>query len=491
MIPFFSVLSAEPFTLSVSAAGARLWHSRLLPEGLAADHPDRAANLAHILLGHPQRAVCVIADDPAQEILLHHIPLLKGSDRRILLQRRLEEHCPAALFAACIANQPLTEQERLSFLHLPTDTVSSQWLHWLAALPNPPGGTIAVTSILASIINRLTSKDATVWTQGLVLTPEGVRQIVLHHRKPLLTRVIPLTAPSAEQLAASLKEAAQQAHHYLARYGWRDNQSEQLIAITPFALQDALRPNLPSDFLLLTAHDVGQWLRCPTPTPDPWSMYAIAARQAGAALQRFYLPDAKRFIQHQAISRWGWAAAAMLLLLCGISTGLEWQNHQHQRDRLSLAATERDGINAALAQTRAMMGDDMQARTRLRHARLLQQATNQTTPWPLLKALATALPPEIRLNELQWEAKGKDNTTHSALGLSMLPTSSDKDIMQQQAVELYATLADTLQKTLPEAKIQRTQTPFALAANQTFSDPAMLQGATANLIAARLEITLP
>jgi hypothetical protein len=482
----------EAFTLLVDATGATLWHRRWLPEGAPAGSPTHATALAHVLLKHARVAVRVVADDAAQDIVLDWLPPLRGRDRRILLARRVAQHCAGALFAACIGARREATQERITLWQLPAGGATAQWLHWLAALPNPAAGTVALPAVLAHGLAKLATQEPTHWLQGFWHTPAGLRHIVLQQNALILTRLLPVPQPTPELLAETMQQAAQTAQQYLARHGWRDGQSEQVIGIMPPALLAPLRGILPASVLLVPPAAMGAWLRCAWPTPEPHSLMAALGQHM--PVPTFFLPAAAHQRRHRAWARWGWAATGALGLVSLYMFAQQGLLLQHARQQFRSATAAGAALQQTLTATRAGLSPQAASRSHWRHVRTVQAAKVAASPWPLLQALGTTLPPTLRLQELRWQAKdGADAPAATAMAVfNLLDLTGDKDSQQQIGLQRYQAYLKTLQAALPAATLRTVQAPFALGESQTFTDPAML-ATTPPLAAptARLELALP
>ncbi len=489
ILPF--LLPDTSFTLLVQAEGAWLWHAAHCPQPLFAATPAEARDLGQILLANPRSGVTVVADDAGQSILLDNMPLLSGLDRRQLIVRRVQQHCPDNPFAACIAGQRQAETERLSILHLPTGSATETWLQWLSALPNPPGGTIISTKIAAHLLWRLAGNDLAAWMHGFIVTDHGLRHTVLHDGQPVLTQMLPLADQSAPTIASAIQQATQAAHNYLARHGWREDASEQVVGIVAPAVLDAVKKVLPPAYLMLTPTEVGRWLHCRRDTGDWKQLYAVAAQQFRSALQPLVLPQEAQVLRHGQIAAFGKVAAMFILLSGGLLTGYRGWEYAVARQGLMVAQAEHKSINQAMADSRAAMGDVAKARTRLRQAKLMQTDMASPTPWPLLIALDNSMGQRMRLNELQWEAGNSQVPPRALMKLRLLSPEDDKDSMQQEAVRLYYEFAKDLREKLPGAKLRTLRTPYGLDNNQRFADAAMLQTVATREATAELEVVLP
>ncbi len=486
----WSDTAKNAFTLHIGCTGAWLQHPRYAPEGLFAAKPEQAADLAQLLLAAPQCPLTVIADDATQELRYDQMPLLRGIDRRRLIVRRVQQHYPDEPFAACIASQRMAEHERLMILHLPIDGVTPRWLRWSAAMPNPPAGTIATTKIAAALLWRLAGNDLAEWTHGFFLTDGGLRHVTLREGHPLLTRQIPLPSRTPQQIAATLQQAVQSAQLYLARHGWREDQSEQIIGVLPPDLLEATRLQLPPAMLLLSPAEVGRWLHLPAGTPDWLQLCRVAAAHYRPSLYPHYLPTERAILQQNMMARCGTAIAASLLLLGFGLAGNEFLNVRQVREQLAVATTESRGIQQAAMTARQQMGDVAIARVRLRQARLLQQDKHAPTPWPFLLAVGKALPDQMRINHLHWEPQ-PDGSVKAALKLRVLNAAGNKDAVQQEALLRYADFTSGLVRFMPTLEIKTTQMPYALGPHETFNDPSMLQTVAVGEANAELEVRMP
>lgn len=485
----FPSLSREQFTLFVEATGAWLHHPRLAAEGVFAAAPEQAADIAHLLLAAPRQPIVVVADDAAQSILLDSIPLLRGMDRRRLIVRRVRQHFPDAPFAACIATQREATQEKLMMLHLPAEGNTPRWVRWHSALPNPPGGTLATTRLAATMLWRVAGNELAEWLHGFFLTADGWRQVTLHQGQPILTRQIALTTPTPEMLAGSLQQAVRDAQNYLARYGWREDQSEQIIGVVPPEALEPTRLQLPPALLLLTPTEVGRWLKLAQPVTNWRQLCVAAARHYRATLIPHLLPYESDALQQHQIAQWGTGIAASLLVGALALTGYQGLATQTVRLQLAAATTDARSIEQTRQAALQQMGDVTRARVRLRQARLLQQE-NAPTPWPLLLALGQSLPEQVRLNHLQWEAQPGGGVS-AVMRVRVLSPEGNKDAVQQDALQRFMLLTQDLQQKLPSATVQPRQVPYALAAHETYSDVEMLQTVAVGEASGELEVRLP
>lgn len=485
----FPTFVKEQFTLLVEASGAWLHHPRLAAEGLYAATPEQAADLAHLLLAAPQQPIVVVADDAGQEIRLDAMPLLRGMDRRRLIVRRVQQHFPGAPFAACVATQRDAAQEKLMILHLPVEGNAPRWVRWHAALPNPPGGTLASARLAAAMLWRLAGNELAEWLHGFFLTPDGWRQVTLHQGQPILTRQIALTTPTPDMLATTLQQAVRDAQNYLARFGWREDQSEQIIGVVSQEQLEPTRLQLPPALLLLTPTEVGRWLKLPQPVADWRQLCVAAARHYRATLTPHLLPKESDALQQHHIAQWGTSVAAALLI--GAMTLTSYEGIATQAVRAQLAAAETD--SRSIEQTRQaalhQMGDVARARVRLRQARLLQQ-DNAPTPWPLLLALGKSLPEQVRLNHLAWEVQPAGGV-NAVMKVRVLSPDGNKDAVQQDALQRFTLFAKDLQLAIPTAKVEALQVPYALAAHQTFNDAQMLQTVAVGEASGEIAVKLP
>lgn len=486
----WSDTAKNAFTLHIGSTGAWLQHPRYAPEGIFAARPEQAADLAQLLLAAPQCPLTVIADDATQELRYDQMPLLRGIDRRRLIVRRVQQYYPDEPFAACIASQRMSDHERLMILHLPIDGVTPRWLRWGAAMPNPPAGTIATTKIAAAMLWRLAGNDLAEWTHGFFLTEGGLRHVTLREGHPLLTRQIPLPSRTPEQIAATLQQSVQSAQLYLARHGWREDQSEQIIGILPPDLLEPTRLQLPPAMLLLSPAEVGRWLHLPNATPDWLQLSRAAAAHYRSSLYPHYLPAEREVLQQNTIARFGTAIAAGLLLLGFGLTSREFIGVQQVRDQLAVATSEGRSIQQTAAAARQQMGDVAIARVRLRQARLLQQDKQAPTPWPFLLTLGKSLPAGMRINRLHWEPQS-DGSVKAALKLRVLNADGSKDAIQQEALLRYADFTSGLVRNMPTLEIKTTQLPYALGPHETFNDPNMLQTVAVGEANAELEVRVP
>jgi hypothetical protein len=472
----------QSFRLLVTTAGASLWHPQELPIGISADHPDRAASLGHQLLQRPRDPVRVIADDAAQEILLETMPALRGQDRRLLIQKRLQRYTENSLFAFSDSWRQDRAQELLAVLRLPAETPTVHWLQWLAALPNPLQGVSASADLLARFVTAEAPHYALGRSQIFQARADGTRHIVLQDGKAIMTRWLPVLTDAPEQAAQQLQRYDAEASTYLARYGFRGEPTLRRLLFLPAgstsqSCEQALQTLGWSDLKLIE-----------TELPDP--LLRLPQRLFDSAPT--YLPPAARNkLQHRRLALVGRVAAALVLtaaLGLGVLAWVEWQ-YTH---RILLAVkAEETALRTKIAGQLAKGDRDLRARMEIRQIEALQRNWVRQEPWPWLQEVGKNLPPEIRLGDLVWQAPTATSGQTLALGLRIELPATDKDRAQLTGITLYQQLSQKLRAALPQLKLKETQAPFALAPQESFSDRAMLDTQSPTQTLARLELSEP
>ncbi len=477
------------YVLYVADHGAMLWHARLARQGMRAAHPDQAQGLADLLWKQPRAGVVVLADAAGQEVRLDSLPKLGWFDRRALLQRRMQQAFPPPAQVVCLACRKQEDGWAASFGHLPDQGGSQKWLRWLETLPNPKRGTILTSDTAAALIVRSRRHAVPEWEHMFVLTLAGLRQVTLRRGMPVLTRLLPCAATDAADLGTAIMQAQAESQNYLARQGWRPDAPMRVIVIAPEA--DALCAVLPREVTVAAPEQVAAALGLPE-CRDGTQVLAAACAARRRRLGVFQPAPAQAAQRTGQMRRWGWAAAALVVLGHLGVAGQDFAAMLTARRAAQASVAESRQWQDGIAALRHRLEGNMTQPMRQKQADMLRAAVLPPAPmpWDMMQVLSQNLPEQIRLGAFDWRAEAGGGTV-TQMTLRLFPTTKAKDAAQTEALGLYQDLVTKMTAALPRAQVKAVQAPYALDAAHPFNDPALLLPEAPLMPTALLEIREP
>lgn len=394
-----------------------------------------AQGIAHImetLAQHPSAPLTILLDTLAQDFRPQSLPPLSWFDRRPVMRRRLAEAFSGRLFSTSIMLS--VREGMLINLH---DTPTLQgWLQRVAqrcpALCLLPWEAVAMLQALSTALHIPPQG----WHMLLSLQESGgVRQIITRDGKLILTRLTPPLHKdtSAEDAAENLRRDIAASRGYLARLGLRDHDILHIVALLPESLSQALSTlNAPQDHIHPVTPQRAATLLNLNPTTD--EIFADTLYAAWCATHRprlrLWLPAIQKLRQTNTINKILRHGAALSLLLMlgtllyhGIPLAqLAFTNHALRNDVFNV---ENQTAEQQRRQPNAMPNSEQRAAREV----MKFYTAPTVTPWPMINALATALPKNTRLEHLQWhDDEHVGFTLHRAA--SDTPETLEQDLSQ-------------------------------------------------------------
>lgn len=203
-------LTASRLVASHWSAGTLHEEARFAPdsEGLAA--------FASHLARHRHSLFYLMADIAEEGFLIEMLPYTQGADRRALLARKLGQYFFGSPLAAAVSygrEKTGRRDEKFLFTAL---TRPQLFEPWLAALHAAEAQLAGVYS-LPLLGNALLAKIATPQARCLLmtLTQSGIRQSYFEYGQIKFSRLTPLAASGAEQIAGNCAAEAEKIYQYL------------------------------------------------------------------------------------------------------------------------------------------------------------------------------------------------------------------------------------------------------------------------------------
>lgn len=202
--------------LVIDPRGLEAWankHNRLTRlERFEADTTDGKKRFADWLQTQPPRTPCaVLIDIPDERFVLEHLPRAGASDTRALIQRRLRQHFPDAVFTTCLPLGAGTDERGLKQVLICALTHADAIQAWLAVIERTSTIVTRIDTPPLLLDNWVRRRGDTPKHQLLLsFTPAGMRQTLFHQgrlrfsrvaapRSPLLSDCVPFYAGELEQ----------------------------------------------------------------------------------------------------------------------------------------------------------------------------------------------------------------------------------------------------------------------------------------------------
>ncbi len=487
----FGQILSNRFVLLLGGSGALLAPvraGRLGPALAAAADDDGLAALGKALAARPRVPVTVLLDVADINFRRETVPLVGLLDRAKVLKRRLDFIFPevevrGALPLAAAPAGPgggRREQPHL-FAAVANSGEWARWRDWLKGLANPVSAMGLLPLDLVELALALRDPDPDTpdgeepWTL-LVLQhwTGGIRQVVLKGKELVLTRMTP-----AAMVAAGLGIAGElrATLGYLARLGFSGRAGIQVVGVGPTAWEESLESSgLPiSRVSILGRAAAAARLGVALPDMAPYCAaaegdqadalsLAWAARRATPGLD--LLPAAWRR-QGQAESG---AKAATALLAAGLGA-TAWLAAQDALELWRLGG-ETEAVQAELSSLGTQREEKLSA---LVGSAILPRFADAATrfagtwgerprdPSGTLDLLLKALPPDLRVDGLDWTAP-EAGPAWLELRLRL-----DGRLTPRAALEQTRAVTGALSGTFPAARVLVTQPAVPLGLGETLA----------------------
>ena len=204
--------------LDANGLTAYAWRAgRLRVEGC---YPADATGLRHFaddLARHTRRKFWLLANLAEEAYATASIPFLRGQDRQVLIQRKLDQHCGGASFATAFSLGYEKTRRKDEKLLLAALTNAAHFEPWLACI-NQAGSCLAGIYTLAQLAGALLSKLGHVEPRCLLLSlHEGtIRESYVVDGRTHFSRLVQLTERSSDGIAKALLAESAKLQQYVS-----------------------------------------------------------------------------------------------------------------------------------------------------------------------------------------------------------------------------------------------------------------------------------
>lgn len=448
--------------VTAAHATAYAWASgRLSVEASFPAGEEGVAAFANYLAAAPSSLYYVLADVVEEDFHQENVPLLRGGDRRALLERKLAQRYRDTSLSVALSlgvERGQRREERIVF----SSFTNTQQLHpWLAALRDADAPVVGVYSV-ALVAPRLAALLGVKRSPCLMvsLSQAGLRQSYIDGGEIRFSRLGPLEpaeAASAERVAEAFDRETTRVYQYLTamRVLPREGGAVDTLLIAQPGQAAAVRD---------AAGTVAQLRVRVLDLDEVRRKVGLKAAPAGAGAEALYLhllaahPPAQQYAKENlrgAFRLHQWraglvAGGAAVLAACLLYAGTEvWEilrlHDAAGRDRTQ-AALALQGYGRVTAAFPAMPTSTENLRTAMQQYRLVAAQTR--SPRDLLIELSRVLSdsPRIDLEQLSWEFDAKlDDLARDAAGAGSAPArpASGGAAPRYEAVEIAARVRET------------------------------------------------
>lgn len=387
--------------------GRLLEHQRFLPL------PGDIEQFRQYLEARKDHHFLMLVNVAEEGYQLETVPVLRGEERRALIQRKMNQNFPATLLNAAFSlnfSKGWRKDERLLLCALTHPASFDPWLGALRMTQQPFIGLYTVAQLGPLLLKQAGVRSETCLL--LTLQDHTLRESLIVRGHSHFSRLTPLLDLSAMSLGEQFATEVSRLYQYLGsqRLVVQDACLPVYVLVHPAALAEVRRYCPDTDrlrFHFLDTHQlagrIGLHERPADSRTETLFLHLLARHTptqqfAGEGLRRDY---------HLSLTRLSLIYGSSLLLLGSLAlSGLRWQQTQALEDQtqtLVQATRTLDqryrGITATFP--RIDVGfDELQALTR--HYLELEQQTRQ--PLPAWRQLSMVLDqaPEIELDHLEW-----------------------------------------------------------------------------------------
>lgn len=429
---------------STSQLGAGIWHrGKLHWHGKFMCDEAGRQQFDRFMQEHAKATMYLIVDAVEEDYRPETLPHVRGSTRRALLGRKLEQHYRTTPFrTACWIGRDQQRSDRYLFAALNVNEWLHGWLEIVRVRHARLQGVYLLPILSEALVRRLQFS-----VPHLLLSERlssGLRQSYLQQGRLLFSRLVLLPPLAQSERDDFYATATEQTRQYLV--------SKQHLA-----------PDARLSLLWLGMSDDPERLREETecdrdsgPSPDlsrlrrslglaPQLLPAHPELLHMALLARYPMPGnlapatVTRNHDLGRLQRW-LQSLAVVLLLGGLTVSLfnwrQYENLEARRLQVAQAMQRQQALYRQLPQTSAkasMAGTDLQRAVAL-HAVLDQYPRSPRRMMRILGA-ALATTPEIRIDRLRWVLGAEDLSQIERKGDASLPsTDSDAEEFREQAI---------------------------------------------------------
>ncbi len=460
---------------------------------------DGPEHLRPYLRRHGRVPVHVLLD--VHELMLRDetLPRTNPLDRAKVVRRRLDLAFPDMRLKAALP-VPGGARGEMLFCAVPEVPPLSDWLAFLATLPNPVAGIallpLEARGMLAGLCGgggRRRRGDGDGGTRWRILVSRevtgGFRQIVERDGRMLVTRLTPPPAEEddAREIAADIEREFRSTISYIKRMGYQDGAPLDLVVLGPVAVGEALAAlDLPARLLPLTPAEAGRRLRLPKVGPEetPYAdvLHALWFARRRRAMLTLHTPATRRRLMLSHAERHVPLTGVAAALAAALYVGDLAYRHLDALDavtareaQLAQARRERQEIERAFEDVPVSF-ERMQEVISL-HDRLRAQAPDLVS---LVEALAGGLGAEARLTRLEVQVEDRESSQRgrrrAAAAAGLLPHSIRLEVellgtdgVPERATAATMALRDRLARQFPGYGIAFEGLPVNVLPERTLS----------------------
>lgn len=344
---------------------------------------------------------------------LETVPVLRGEERRALIQRKMNQNFPATLLSTAFSlnfSKGWRKDERLLLCALTNPSSFDPWLGALRMTQQPFVGLYALAQLGPLLLARAGVRSETCLL--LTLQDHTLRESLIVRGHSHFSRLTPLRDPGTMSLGEQFATEVARLHQYLGsqRLVAQDACLPVYILVHPAAMAEArqyCRDTEQLQFHFLDIHRLASRIglqerpvdsRTETLFLHLLARHAPAQQFAGEGLRRDY---------YLSLTRLGLMYGSTLLLLGSLLlSGMRWHQAQGlESETRSLVHTTRtlDQRYRSITATFPKLDigfDELQALTR-RYLELAQQTHHPLPAWRQL-SMALDQSPEVELDHLEW-----------------------------------------------------------------------------------------
>lgn len=430
---------------------------------------------------HPYTPLLILIDTVEQSYRRETIPPVNMFDRRKVLKRRLGIAFPTQKIRSAMALDEVVGPRgdpAYLFVALTRSSDMELWIDFIHGLRNPIGSIGLLPLESSSLASALSAALAITAEWTLLISRQrsgGIRQIVAHNGRLVLTRLTP--APSdaleADGLAEVMAQEMSTTQTYLTRLGFGAGDHLHIIVIGPQNMRNAVKARQPPgcSVSLTTASEAANLLELDE-IDIRQDAYGDALHMVWSASKRslaLNMADrvlGRRRLQLAAAQKWATTGLAMTAVALGLfCTGLFLDRERVRQEVIEAQATQ--ALLSRLAGNLIAIIIAYPVRPKMMNAVLdLHDALSRRTtiPMPVLAQISSSLGPAAKLNALSWIAQTSAEKSGFRVNLAIdLGAFSDID----QAIAETNALAERLRRRFTGSDVVILRPPLNILPGQT------------------------
>ncbi len=320
--------------LDASHLGASLWSGGTLhEEARFAPNDEGIDAFAHYIAKHRRRNFYLMADIAEEGFLIETLPYTQGADRRALLSRKLGQYfygSPLATSVSLGREKTGRRDEKFLFTALTRQQLFDPWLTVLRTAEAQLAGVYSLPLLGVPLLAKIA--PAMERCLLVTVTKGGIRQSYFENGQIKFSRLTPMTATGAHEIAASCAAEAVKIYQYLLsqRLLVRGIPLPVTALVHPAQLGTFLEHCKNTEELQISIHDLHAACKtCGLKTlprdsrSEALFLHLLAQSPPGDQLAA---PDERRFYRLWQIRSGLWKAGAAALIGCLLYVGHQMVN---------------------------------------------------------------------------------------------------------------------------------------------------------------------